>query len=112
MNAINERLLELEATGKPVMLGLIGAGQMGQEILCQVQLMKGLRIPLVVDITFERAELACHMARIPADRVDRVETPDAAKRAVAAGRTCGSHRLADRDQPRLHSNHRGRNRLA
>jgi predicted homoserine dehydrogenase-like protein len=87
MNAINERLLELEATGKPVMLGLIGAGQMGQEILCQVQLMKGLRIPLLVDITWERAELACHMARIPADRVERVETPEAAKRAVAAGRT-------------------------
>ena len=59
MNAINERLLDLEAKGTPVTIGLIGVGQMGQEILCQVQLMKGVRIPVVVEVSFERAELAC-----------------------------------------------------
>ncbi len=86
MNALNERLCELEARGHPVGLGLIGAGQMGQEILCQVQLMKGVRIPVVVDITFERAELACQMAGLPPERRARVATPEAAQAAIAAGR--------------------------
>lgn len=85
MNAINERLLELEAKGAPVQVGLIGAGQMGQEILCQVQLMKGVRIPAVVDVTFERAEIACRMARVPAERLARAETPEAAQAAIDAG---------------------------
>jgi predicted homoserine dehydrogenase-like protein len=86
MNAINERLLDLEARGKPVNIGLIGAGQMGQEILCQVQLMKGVRIPVVVDVTFELAELACHMARLPAERTIRVESVEAAQSAIESGR--------------------------
>ena len=67
-------------------IGLIGVGQMGQEILCQVQLMKGVRIPIVVDISFERAELACQMARIPAERLARVKSPKAAQAAIDSGR--------------------------
>lgn len=86
MNAINERLLELEAKQTPVTIGLVGAGQMGQEILCQVQLMKGVRVPVVVDVSFERAELACRMAHIPESRLLRVEDAVAARRAVAEGR--------------------------
>jgi predicted homoserine dehydrogenase-like protein len=86
MNAINEKLLDLEAKGTPVAFALIGAGQMGQEILCQVQLMKGVRIPVVVDVTFERAELACHMARLPADRLVRVKSIEAAQTAIDSGK--------------------------
>jgi len=86
MNAINERLLELESKGAPVVIGLIGAGQMGQEILCQVQLMKGVRIPIVVDVTFERAELAYQMANVDASRIVRADHPDEARQALAAGR--------------------------
>jgi predicted homoserine dehydrogenase-like protein len=86
MNALNERLLELEGKGRPAMIGLVGAGQMGQEILCQVQLMKGVRIPLVVDVTFERAALACAMARVDPARVVRTNDLDEASQAVEAGR--------------------------
>jgi predicted homoserine dehydrogenase-like protein len=86
MNAINERLADLESKGTPVAIGLIGAGQMGQEILCQVQLMKGVRIPVVVDVTFDRAELACRMARLPADRLVRAESVKAAQAAIDSGR--------------------------
>ena len=56
MNAINERLLDLERRSTPVLVGLIGAGQMGQEILCTVQRMTGIRIPMVVDITLNRGK--------------------------------------------------------
>ena len=86
MNAINERLRELEAKGMPVAIGLIGVGQMGQEILCQVQFMKGVRIPMVVDVSFERAELACQMANLPAERLVRVKSPEAAQAAFDSGR--------------------------
>jgi len=86
MNAINERLIDLEAKGTPVTIGLIGVGQMGQEILCQVQLMKGVRIPVVVEVSFERAEVACQMARIPADRLVRAESVAAAQAAIDSGR--------------------------
>ena len=86
MNAINERLRELEAKGRPVNIGLIGVGQMGQEILCQVQLMKGVRIPVIVDVSFERSELACQMAGIASEGVARVKTVEAALAAIDSGR--------------------------
>ena len=86
MNAINERLGELERLGKPVSVGLIGAGQMGQEILCTVQLMKGLRIPVVVDVTFERAQLALRMAGVDDRNVVCTNDLAPAERAIEAGR--------------------------
>ena len=96
MNAINERLLDLDSKGTPVQVALIGAGQMGQEILCQAQLMKGFRISVVVDITFERAELACSMARVAADRTARAESLEAAQKIVDSGRValCTEWQLA------------------
>jgi predicted homoserine dehydrogenase-like protein len=87
VNAINEKLLEREQAGQPVQVGLIGAGQMGQEVLCQVELMRGIRIPVVVDVTFERAELACRMARIDPGRLVRTNDVATATAAIAAGRT-------------------------
>lgn len=86
MNAINERLVELDAQGTPVVIGLVGAGQMGQEILCQVQLMKGVTIPVVVDVTYERAELAYALAQVNRDRVVRTNDAAEAGRAIEAGR--------------------------
>mgnify|MGYP000306632035 CR=1 FL=1 len=86
MNAINERLRELHAKGTPVSVGLVGAGQMGQEILCTVQAMRGITIPVVVDVTFERVQLACQLARVDPDRVICTNDPDAARRAIEAGR--------------------------
>lgn len=86
MNAINERLLELDAAGRPVTVGLIGAGQMGQEILCTAIQMRGLRIPVVVDVTVERALLAFQMANVPASQVVSTNDAAAARRALADGR--------------------------
>jgi predicted homoserine dehydrogenase-like protein len=86
MNAINERLLELESKGAPVVIGLIGVGQMGQEILCTVQRMKGVRIPIVVDVTYDRAALAYQMANVDLSRVVRTNDPAEAQNAIEAGR--------------------------
>ena len=86
MHAIKEKLAERHAQGTPVVVGLIGAGQMGQEILCQVQLMKGITIPIVVDVTFERAQLACQMARIDPARVVSTNDANQAREAIQTGR--------------------------
>jgi predicted homoserine dehydrogenase-like protein len=84
--AFNEKLRELHARGTPVTAALIGAGQMGQEILCQAQLMQGFRVPVVVDVTFDRAALAFQMARIAPEQVVRTNDPRQAETAIEAGR--------------------------
>jgi predicted homoserine dehydrogenase-like protein len=86
MMAIDEKLRERAERGIPVTAALVGAGQMGQEILCQVQLMQGLRIPVVVDVTFERARLAYAMARVPAGQVICTNDAEVARQAVGEGR--------------------------
>ena len=55
MNAINEKLEQREKEGQPVKVGLIGAGQMGQEIIAMVGEMVGMEIAAVVDLTADRA---------------------------------------------------------
>jgi predicted homoserine dehydrogenase-like protein len=86
MYAIDEKLSECEARGRPVMAGLVGAGQMGQEILCQAQLMRGMRVPVVVDVTLERVMDACRMARMDLGRVVQTQDLAVATQAVAEGR--------------------------
>lgn len=86
MNAINERLQQLEAKQTPVQVGLVGAGQMGQEILCTVQRMIGIRISVVVDLSFERTQLALRMAGVPDDRVVCTNDVRAAAGAIEAGK--------------------------
>jgi predicted homoserine dehydrogenase-like protein len=55
MNAINEKLEQREKEGRPVKVGLIGAGQMGQEIIAMVGEMVGMEIAAVADLTADRA---------------------------------------------------------
>jgi predicted homoserine dehydrogenase-like protein len=86
MYAIDEKLLELDRRKTPITIGLIGAGQMGQEILCQVQLMKGIAIPVVVDLTYERAELAYRLARVDGERVVRAGNAEEVRQALESGR--------------------------
>jgi predicted homoserine dehydrogenase-like protein len=86
MNALNERLWTLEAQGTPVVVGLIGVGQMGQEILCTVRRMRGVTIPIVADVTFERARIAYQMAGLAAERVVCTNDLSEAQRAWEADR--------------------------
>jgi predicted homoserine dehydrogenase-like protein len=51
-----------EKTGRRVRVGLIGAGQMGTDIVVQVGQMRGIEIAAVADTAPERIEAACEMA--------------------------------------------------
>lgn len=86
MNAMNEKLRDLEARGTPVAAALVGVGQMGQEILCQAQLMKGIRIPVVVDLTFERVEMTFQMAQIDPGLVVNTNSLIEAQEVIESGR--------------------------
>ena len=55
MYEIDQKLKERQEEDNPIMVGLIGAGQMGTEIITQIDLMQGMEIGVVVDLTDKRA---------------------------------------------------------
>lgn len=53
MYEIDRKLYERALNGNPVLVGLVGAGQMGKEIVCQIAQMQGMEIMIVVDLNTE-----------------------------------------------------------
>lgn len=84
MYEIDSKLRDLQAQGKPIQVGLIGAGQMGTDIVAQVECMVGMEIPIVVDLKTETAVTAY---RIAGFKGEVIETNDlaVAEKAIKAG---------------------------
>ncbi|MGE5599636.1 MAG: hypothetical protein ACM3XS_09675, partial [Bacteroidota bacterium] len=55
MYGINRDLAKREAAGKPINVGLVGAGNMGTDIISQIGRMKGTRTAAVADIRLDYA---------------------------------------------------------
>lgn len=91
MIGLNEELEQREAVGNPVQIGLVGAGQMGTDVVATTKMMKGARVVVTADIDLERAMFAYKIAQID-DEVVVAETPAQADEAVSAGK-----RVATRD---------------
>jgi predicted homoserine dehydrogenase-like protein len=72
-------LLEREAAGKPVTVGLIGAGKFGTMFLAQARLTKGLHVVAVADLNVERARSQLQTAGWPAEQFAAPTLGDAAK---------------------------------
>ncbi len=86
--SLKERLqARATASGAPIRVGLIGAGQMGTGLISQIERMVGMRITAVADVLPGRAAAAYAEASVPADLVVTLDD-DAAKAAdaIAAGR--------------------------
>ena len=76
-------LLEREAAGKPVTVGLIGAGKFGTMFLAQVRLTRGMHLVGVADLSAERAAKAlasCGWRRAAVRRRPRSATRSRAAR--------------------------------
>ncbi len=58
-------LLERESQGRPVTVGLIGAGKFGTMFLSQARLTRGLHVIAVADLNVERAK---SQSPVPAGR--------------------------------------------
>ena len=56
MIGLNEELKALEAQGKNVRIGLIGAGQMGTDVVAEASMMPGVDVVIVADVDLERAK--------------------------------------------------------
>lgn len=85
MYEIDSKLEQLETQGKPVMVGLIGAGQMGTDIVAQVQCMVGMEIAVVVDL---KAETAVNAYKLSGFKGEIVATDDldTAEKAASEGK--------------------------
>ena len=74
---LHSKLLEREAAGHPVTVGVIGAGKFGTMFLAQARLTAGLHVAVVVDIDVARARRQLDTAGWPAARYDAASLDDA-----------------------------------
>ncbi len=72
-------LLEREAAGRPVTVGLIGAGKFGTMFLSQARLTRGLHIVAVADLNVGRAKSQLATAGWPAEQFASTSLDDAVK---------------------------------
>ncbi len=72
----------LDETGRPLRVGLIGAGQMGRGFAAQLLRMPGISLSAVLDVQRERAEEALGQSGITPDKAT---TTDEAVRAIENG---------------------------
>jgi predicted homoserine dehydrogenase-like protein len=81
-----------EQHGNPILLGLIGAGQMGEGIVVQVETIHGMQVAVVADVRPGRAAEVFRSAGVEA--ADIVETDDleTSIQAVAAGKRVATTR--------------------
>jgi len=76
-----------EAAGRPVRVGLIGAGKFGTMILAQLRLMTGVRLAVLADLDPNRARAAAVAAGWPADAFAVARNANAANDVARGGRT-------------------------
>lgn len=85
MIGFNTMLEARERAGDPVRIGLIGAGQMGTDVVAQTTMMKGIEVVAIADIDPDRARTAYEIAG-DEKAVFNVETSAQADEAVRDGR--------------------------
>ena len=74
---LHAKLLEREAAGRPVTVGLIGAGKFGTMFLAQARLTSGLHVAAVADVAASRARAQLQGAGWPTEQYDAGSLADA-----------------------------------
>ncbi len=85
MIGLNTELQQREASGQAVRIGLIGAGQMGTDVVATTHEMQGVRVVVTADLDLERARDAYRIGLIEDEVVVAVSAAEA-DAAVAAGK--------------------------
>ncbi len=85
MIGLNDDLKAYAASGKTVKIGLIGAGQMGTDVVAQTSMMTGVDVVVIADVNLQRALDAYKIARIDKEVVE-VKSAAEADAAVLAGK--------------------------
>ena len=82
------------ASGKPVRIGLVGAGEMGTDIVSRVAHMAGIEIGAISELKPGAARRSVEIAYGTADRVTEVSGADAANTAMESGRIAVTDNVA------------------
>ncbi|MDF1514078.1 MAG: NAD(P)-dependent oxidoreductase [Anaerolineae bacterium] len=69
MIGLHEELQERHNSNNPVRVGLIGAGQMGTDVVAEISMMRGIEVVATVDIDPQRARDAFTIGRVPGEVV-------------------------------------------
>ena len=88
MIGLNGELAAREATGDPVRIGLIGAGQMGVDVVAQVRMMKGIDVAVIADVDRARAREAFEIAGLKGEIVAAGAASKADEAVLAGKRVC------------------------
>lgn len=86
MLGINRELAKLEAEGKSISVGLVGAGQMGRGMISQIEAMKGMKVRATADITLENVKNAYHTAGVSEDKLVAAGNIEEADQAFEDGK--------------------------
>jgi predicted homoserine dehydrogenase-like protein len=73
-------------SGRPIRVGLVGAGEMGTDIVSRVAHMKGIQIGAISELKPGAAAKSVEIAYGTADRVEGVASADAANAAMESGK--------------------------
>ena len=73
-------------TGRPIRIGLVGAGEMGTDIVSRVAHMKGIEIGAISELKPGAAAKSVEIAYGVADRVKEVASADSANAAMESGK--------------------------
>lgn len=79
---INAKLKKLEEDGKRIRVGVIGAGQMGKSLVCQMFCIKGMRPTVLVNRTLSKAKNAYIAAGVHHDDIIETNSVSKAQRAM------------------------------
>jgi predicted homoserine dehydrogenase-like protein len=70
MTNLSTKLAQLEATGKPIQVGIIGAGKFGSMYISQAHRTKGVRLAGIADLSKERAVASLQRTGFPTSMYD------------------------------------------
>jgi predicted homoserine dehydrogenase-like protein len=85
MYEIDSKLAALEKEGTPIHVSLIGAGQMGKDIVSQISEMEGITCDIIVDINTDIALDALKQAKYRGETVV-TNSPEEARKAIDEGK--------------------------
>ncbi|OAA59200.1 SAF domain-containing protein [Niveomyces insectorum RCEF 264] len=70
MSQLSTKLAQLEAAGKPIQVGIVGAGKFGSMFISQAHRSPGIRLAGIADLAVERALASLKRTGFPADKYD------------------------------------------
>ncbi len=74
MTSLSTKLAELERAGKPIQVGIIGAGKFGSMFISQSHRTTGLRLAGIAELSRDRAVAALKKTGFPEDKYDAAGT--------------------------------------